>query len=330
MKLFIQRIILFSIPFMLLIGAFVYLDLFRIFNHYDDYSKGSRIGINRGFVSTMTYINQKDTYHYDSFIFGNSRSIAYYEEEWRKYIPQESSVYHFDASGGSVAGLYYKVKYIDEHNGHLNNALFVLDHDLLSQTELKGYLFRTPPVLEDYKNLSPFLLDHFSAFIDFKFIFALIDFNITHEYKEYMGNYISAREKLVRLKSNEARWDYNEQEIQNGTYYTEERLKVFEDWQHPDSLLLPVIDDERKIYLQETAKILDKHHTSFKVVISPLFDQIRLNTDDLMFLKETFGKGNVYDFSGPNKRNSDYHNFYENSHYRPCVANDILKIIYSK
>ena len=98
---------------MFVIGTFVILDPFRIVWHYDEYYKGTRIGINRGFVSTMVYINQKDKYNYDSFIFGNSRSIAYYEDEWKKYIPQNSSVLHFDASGGSVAGLYYKVKYLE-------------------------------------------------------------------------------------------------------------------------------------------------------------------------------------------------------------------------
>lgn len=329
MKLFLKKLILFLAPFIVILGAFVCLDPFRIFLHYDDYYKGTRIGINRGFVSTMVYINQKDKYQYDSFIFGNSRSIAYYGEEWAKYLPEECSIYHFDASGGSVAGLFYKVKYIDEHQGYLKNALLVLDHNLLEQTDQTGYLFRPAPVIEGYQNLIPFLKDHFEAFTTYDFIYALVDFYISGEYKDYMGNYITQRSAEWKRESNEIRRDSRDSEIENGTYYTPERLEVFENWQHPDSIALPVIDEERKVLLKKTARIFKKHNTSLKIVISPLYDQIRLNSKDLSFLKDTFGKDLVFDFSGPNKWNSDYHNFYEQSHYRPCVANDILKIVYT-
>lgn len=330
MKRFVIKILLFFFSFvMFVIGTFVILDPFRIVWHYDEYYKGTRIGINRGFVSTMVYINQKDKYNYDSFIFGNSRSIAYYEDEWKKYIPQNSSVFHFDASGGSVAGLYYKVKYIDEHGGKLKNALLILDHDLLGTTERTGDLFRTAPELEGYKNLFPFLKDHFEAFTTYDFIYALIDFYLSNEYKDYMGKYITKRDSMVwHRDTNEERWDFTEREIEECLYYTEERMRVFENCQHPDSIALPIINEERKVLLRKTAQVFKKHNTSVKIVISPLYDQIQFNSKDLSFLRNTFGKDRVFDFSGPNKWNSDYRNFYEQSHYRPCVANDILKIIY--
>lgn len=328
MILFLKRFILFLIPLLIIIGAFVYIDLFRIFWHYDDYYEGTRVGLNRGFVSTMVYINQKDKYHYDSFIFGNSRSRAYYGEEWAKYITNGSSVFHYDTSGGCVAGLYYKVKYIDEHQGYLKNVLIVLDHELLCRTEQKGYLYRIPPVIESYKNLLPFLLDHFVAFTTYKFIYALVDFKMTGEYKGYMGNYISKRKTEWRKDSNDSPWDIDEKEILDGVYYSNDRLKLFENRQHPDSLSTPVIDEVRKDYLRKIAQIFKRHKSSIKIVISPLYDQIRLNSKDLSFLKKTFGENCVYDFSGPNKWNCDYHNYYECSHYRPCVANEILSIIY--
>ena len=40
------------------------------------------------------------------------------------------------------------------------------------------------------------------------------------------------------------------------------------------------------------------------------------------------GKQNVFDFSGINFITNDYHNYYENSHYRPHVADYIMKEIY--
>ena len=73
----------------------------------------------------------------------------------------------------------------------------------------------------------------------------------------------------------------------------------------------------------EMAGIFKRQHTRLKVVIAPFFDQIRINPADLQCLQDLFGKENVYDFSGPNKWNSDYHN------YRPHVATEILNLIYS-
>lgn len=328
MALFIKRFLLFITPFLFVLTTFVCLDIFKIFWHYDNYYEGTRVGINRGFVSTMVYINQRDKYQYDSFIFGNSRSIAYYGEEWKKYLPKGSSIFHFDASVGSVIGLYDKIKYIDKQHGCLNNVLMVLDRELLGRTELTGYLFRSAPALEDYKNLRTFLQEHFEAFTTYDFIYALLDFHITGEYKDYMGDYIENKETIWRKEANECRWDIYEQEISDGIYFTKNRMKVFDNVQHPDSISLPVINEERKIYLREIAKVLKKHNTSLKIVISPLYDQIKLNNDDVSFLKKTFGNDCVYNFSGPNMWNSDFHNFYEQSHYRPRVANDILKIIY--
>lgn len=43
-----------------------------------------------------------------------------------------------------------------------------------------------------------------------------------------------------------------------------------------------------------------------------------------------FGENNIYDFPGVNSITEDYHNYYEDSHYRPCVARFILQTIYQK
>lgn len=71
------------------------------------------------------------------------------------------------------------------------------------------------------------------------------------------------------------------------------------------------------------------HHTVYKVVINPLYDQNKINSRDLATLKDIFGSDNVYDFSGVNWITSDYHNYYEESHYRPHVAKWILGKIYN-
>ena len=74
--------------------------------------------------------------------------------------------------------------------------------------------------------------------------------------------------------------------------------------------------------------ILVKNHTNFKIVISPLYDQRKLNPQDLSRLNEIFGPGHIYDFSGKNSFTGDYHNYYETSHYRLPVTDSIISMIY--
>jgi hypothetical protein len=45
-------------------------------------------------------------------------------------------------------------------------------------------------------------------------------------------------------------------------------------------------------------------------------------------LSGIFGTERVFDFSGVNEFTTDFRNYYEESHYRPQVAREILKRIY--
>ena len=57
-------------------------------------------------------------------------------------------------------------------------------------------------------------------------------------------------------------------------------------------------DNEKKL-LARIKKILAKHNTKYAIVISPLYDQKKLQKDDLMYLKQLFGS-RLMDISGKN------------------------------
>ncbi|KAA6318040.1 hypothetical protein EZS27_031899 [termite gut metagenome] len=46
---------------------------------------------------------------------------------------------------------------------------------------------------------------------------------------------------------------------------------------------------------------------------------------DLEYLENVFGEDNVFDFLGINTFTQDYTNYYDDSHYRPHVAREIMK-----
>lgn len=332
MKHFLVKATAFCLPLFMLAVIYIITDVFKVIYHYDPYYTDSDyIGVNRSYGCTMTYINQDPKYHYDSFLFGNSRSIFYEVDTWKKHLPEGSACFHFDESCGSISGVGSKIAFIDKNGGRLNNVLMVIDHDLLSRLEIKdGYLFIAPPILTNNKSFAKFHVQHFIAFLNPKFLVALADYNMFGKFRPYMGDFISNGRLTYFPESNEYRMLIPEEKISKGTYYDAERMKVFEDKQKPGTYSPGKLGTEEIECLREIKRLFDKHKTSYKIVISPLYDQIKLNRSVYDTLCSIFGKDHVYDFSGVNKWNKDYHNYYEDSHYRPIVSAEIMDIIYSK
>jgi len=332
MKKFIVKIAAFCLPLFLLTIIYITTDVFKVIYHYDPfYADTDYIGINRAYGSTMTYINQNPKYHYNSFIFGNSRSLLYEIDTWKQHLPKNSVCMHFDESGGSISGIRDKVAFIDKNGGQLTNALLVVDHDLLSTLEQKeGYLFITPPILKGYSNMLDFHVQHFLAFMNPKFLFALADYNLFGTFRPYMQRLINDSQPTYLPQYNEFQETQIEEKIAKGAYYDAEHLKVFEGVQKPGTYSSEELSTEGINCFNDIKDIFDRHNTSYKIVISPLYDQVKLNRSVYQALCSIFGKEKVYDFSGVNKWNQDFHNYYEESHYRPAVAAEIMNIIYSQ
>ena len=109
------------------------------------------------------------------------------------------------------------------------------------------------------------------------------------------------------------------------------KMKIFYKRSPEQRISIPSITNETQLkMLAHIKQIFDSHHTNFKIVISPLYRQLKMNPADLQFLRSLFGTENVFDFSGVNGFTNDYRNYYETSHYRPNVADSIMKIVYAK
>ena len=97
---------------------------------------------------------------------------------------------------------------------------------------------------------------------------------------------------------------------------------------YTDSVSAPVIGVKQRDALKQLHTLLMNGNTDYRIVISPLYNQIALNPQDVKCLKEIFGEDKVFDFSGVNKYTNEVTNYYEVSHYRPKLCNIILKQIY--
>lgn len=342
MKSFLVHLLRFSliggIPFLFITGTlYLVLDPFKVVQHYDSFidsgAKGA-VTLDKDYVSTQTFINNSPRTAYNSFIFGNSRSIFYEVSDWKKHLPQTANCFHFDASGESLDALTKKVAFIDRKGNDIQHILLVLDYSVLLQDEARtDHIGIIHPALVNHANIFNFHSVFFFAFLNPKFMYAFLDYKISGKVKPYMKNdhLLDDRERTYDASINEMQFDYFEKLIRENKFYTPERLTVFYQrdttTQHYSAVS---INKNQMAMLTSIHDISKKHHTDVKVVISPLYDQVKLNEKDLAYLKNLFGAENVFDFSGINRFTNDYRNYYEDSHYRPHVTRELLNILYEQ
>lgn len=323
----------------ILIGIYIYMDPFKVLKNYDVYydnNENYRVPLNQGYVSTMNFVNQNKEINYNSFIFGNSRSIFYHVDEWKLFLPENSIPYHFDASDESLWALYKKVEFINQYNNTINNALLVIDYSVLSQVSTQadgGHLFIIPPILINNKNYFKFHYTFVKSFLSPKFIYSYFDYLLSGKLKPYMKSFGFIDDRIITYDKiyNEIQFNYDEYLISMNKFYTPERKFIFYERDTLTQRISEKIISEKQIYiLNKLQLIFQNHNTDVKIIISPLYDQLQLHGEDVDVLKRIFGENNVFDFSGINTITNDYTNYYETSHYRPHVASEILNKIYKK
>ncbi len=336
-RVFFWRLFLFSLPLLPFVLLYIALDPFKVIGHYTTYYQSGKpvtFSLNKDFVSTENWLNHYPEYQYESYIFGNSRSMYYEVDKWNRFIHADvSKCYHFDASGESLYGIEKKINFLDSRNAPIKNALVILDYGTLNQTHnSEGHLFAKDPHISGQVHLS-FQLECFQAFFDVKFFRAYLDYKLSGRVKEYMKKdfLLDDRPLYYNYVNNEIRQPYFEDMIaRNPDAYYQPRAAVFYTRDSVQKISPPIIGQAQLQMLQHIQAIFAGRQTNCKIIINPLYDQIKLNPADVLVLQHLFGAGNVFDFSGKNNFTCSRLNYYETSHYRPHVAAEIMKQVYGK
>lgn len=333
-KLFLKLLLILS-PVLAILALYVWKDPFKVLYHYDAYYKNKdstvTYGLNEDYLTTQTFIQNDPRYHYDSYIFGGSRSGFYQVADWEKHIHAYAS-YHFYSTRETLYGINKKLAFLDRRGDAINNALIVMDDETLKGvTNSSGAFFMKHPALSGESRVR-FQLESVKAFFNRHFLYAYCDYLINHKVKMYMRqNRTMTRDYFYYdAKTNEAIHTYmNELITYKREKYYQRRSAMF---YTRDSILhyaSPVIKDTQRVMLQQMSDILKKHHTVYKIVINPLYDQVKLAPADLAMLRHYFGSENVYDFSGINDITQDKYNYYEAYHYLPSVAARLMDSVYA-
>ena len=173
----------------------------------------------------------------------------------------------------------------------------------------------------------------FKDFVDYNFIKAYIYFRLTHKITD---------ESVTKFLFNPYQYHYDE--AINEESYPQLEVVIYK---NPDSFYMlkknffytrdtvrqwdkQLIKDEQIKLLTHIKSILDEDNTDYRIVINPLYNQKRLDTTDLKYLRNLFSAGKVFDFSGINDMTNSIYNYYDASHYRPAIAARIMDSIYAK
>jgi len=310
----------------ILLLIYIILDPFMVIHSYNDYfaeakkrfGNNASVGINTNVLATMALL--KNTTRPNSYIFGNSRASFYRVSDWKSFLPSDAVCFHFDGSNEPLWAVQKKVDFLDKMDINIDNALLIVDIYLLEGDKPNnGHMFAVPPLIVNNDNIVNFHKSFFYAFCDPVFLYAYFDLLYTKTYKPYMRTRGFNMDRIIYdVQTNERTrdllTDINAQFYERGseqTYYN-----------------YTVVKDNQASMLKKIRAVFDKHNTSYKIIINPLYDQKKLDEQDLNKLRDIFGEKNVYDFSGINDFTNDFHNYYETSHYRPHVAREILTQIY--
>ena len=187
MKVFLKnffRFILFCFgPFLvILLAGYFYFDPFKVLTKYNDkdfcYDSLPHINMNRDYMSTELFLKNYSTYHYNSFIFGSSRSLSYKPETWKKYLKPDDSPYSFDAFSESINSICNKLKFLDARHVKIDNALVVICRDWSFR---KGASTNDKHPLVSGENKLIFYGTCLLNYFNLKFLKAYYTYQLTHQ-----------------------------------------------------------------------------------------------------------------------------------------------------
>ena len=323
----LRNVFLLSAPFVALLASYFALDPFHVLYHYPKFDKPLLAIPNRDYISTQMYLNTYEKRPYQSFIVGNSRTLAFSIRDWVPYI-QDTLAFHYDASGESLYGVWKKLQFVEQHHSPLKNVLLICDAELLAKTDdSPSHLFRKDPRITGEHPL-PFQFTFLKAYSSNLFFYHFIMLRTTGHFTSGMAGMLESRRVYFDPVTNDLSLPDINKEIRKDSVGFFTRNAALKTARKP-STGTAVIGPAQLRQLVAIRNIFTRHRTNYRIVISPLFNQTQINPADIAQLQRVFAADRIHDYSGVNAFTANLSNYYEDSHYRPLVGNAILRQIYA-
>ena len=285
-------------------------------------------------LGAATYNNYKASvshYHRISSRFAFSANFFYEHKGgfFKNTTRNNERVDYGDEFGGRMRAIYLKLQALERDSAELKNVLLVLDGTSLSRSQVQsGYSFLLPPEVSG-QSLIGVQLKLLQTFALPNFLFAYLRYRMTGTISSSM-KYMNPYGRIRNPQNNDALNPRERLIDEQQEAYWSDRPKEFPPRPAQEVVAAPVIGDEQAQLLRQIAALLHRHRTKVRLIISPDYDQRKLNPADKAALDHFFGRGVVFDFSGINAYTADYHNYYERGHYRPILGERLLQAVYEE
>jgi hypothetical protein len=323
------KIALLLFPFSSIVAVYFVNDPFMVLHSYKRFDK-SHVMLNEAYVGWQNYMVNRDSIRFDSFIMGNSCTMAFRSNAWEKYLKKGSRAVRFFDTGESLGGVCQKLQALDAVGAPIKNVLVIVNKNLLKDIypmQDNGHLFSA-----EAAQIGPmeFQMNFLQKFLDPNFTIPYLDYLITGKYTPYMDGIINPGPPIREPYTNNF-YNPREKEIQReGERYWMLHKKEFKPRINAGKEEERTIFYEQMKLLRNIRNVCDRHGADLKFVISPDYYQKRTNGKDIALLRAVLGQSAVWDFTGINPYTSDIHNFYEPGHFRPILGEYLLKQIYQQ
>lgn len=339
---FIRQTLLVAIPpilpsvvFFLLVDPFKAVHAYTASEYFPDPDRNPvRVSVNKGLASLAAFehnMERCDTCN--SFIFGSSISVYYDIDHWREKLdsPENVRSMHFDSSSESIYSLSRKIAYIDSRVDELRNALIVLDPIIMATEENESPYAIDPPSLHpgDLLFRLRYLYTFFRASTNADFFKNWMPYAIDGKTHDNAHNRLFEPQPIIydSIRNQETIPEFDAIIRESPVAY----YSMFPLMESPDttSVSAPTLTSDKLKALHLIASVFRHHDTDYKIIIGPNRRKVVLNPADRDSLSAIFGADNVKDFSLSHAfRLQTDTLLYDNTHYRPCFAAELLDLAY--
>lgn len=335
MKKFVLLTLLALLPVFAYVALYVVMDPFRIIHRYHGVAvlpgdSLERIP-NKRYVAIEGFKIYNPREHFDSFIFGSSISSNFLASEWKKFLPDSASVYHFTEGAQTLTGIRDELKYLIDHDVKVRHAMFVMEEEMFRRPKRYEEMpFMPHPDVSPEMNWLHFHRVHFNAFRDPDILLynlypteavtrrLLSDGKMTTvpcERNEVINeDYSTALDTLILRHAQD--------------YYSQVPWLV-EMQPRPEPMPLS-IDNEAADVLRDIARLLNENNIDYIVIVPPRFRIQGLSAFDQALLNEIFGADHVNDFSWDMELINDLHSYYDGTHILTHRCSELIARCYQK
>jgi hypothetical protein len=211
----------------------------------------------------------------------------------------------------------------------MSNVIVLLDRDnsFAPSIDSTGHLYIRHPLISGGSRLA-FQYSFFKGYLHPKFLVSFYAYVFRNQYRPFMKNCISQTGIIYDSVTNEIDLSEIENEIKVDSMKYYSQLKgILYDRKGETTDTVSRIRGQYLEMLDTICQIFKRNNTNYKVIIGPVYDQVRFCEKDMNILREKF-TDHLYDFTGKNYFTEDKGHYYESNHFRPSVGDSILKIVY--